>query len=234
MTKIRIVPEQEEFFSDYKSLIVCDVITDYDLSSIFQHFDDNHNGLVSFQEFEVHFAETIDFDDAKLILEDEKVLKQTLEAEKDENGAIHVWPALELSVENCAFNNSMLHSESVMEEEDLRIFTCTWNMHGKKAPEINQLKKILPPNLCHLYVIGTQECERTAAQSVYNFSKLKFPKMVKECLGKDYFLVHGEALAAIQCIVFAHVSLKEHICNHKAEVVATGIGNTFGNGAAVA
>ena len=41
--------------------------------------------------------------------------------------------------------------------------------------------------------------------------------------------MHGEALAAIQCIVFAHVSLKEHICNHKAEVVATGIGNTFGN-----
>ena len=112
-----------EFFSAYKSLIESDVITDDELSSIFQHFDDNHNGLVSFQEFEIHFAETIDFDDAKLILEDEKILKQTLQAEKDEHGAIHVWPALELSVENCAFNNSKLHSESVMEEEDLRIFT---------------------------------------------------------------------------------------------------------------
>ena len=218
-----------EFFSAYKSLIESDAISDDELSSIFQHFDDNHNGLVSFQEFEIHFAETIDFDDAQLILEDQQVLKQTMEAEQNENGATHVWPALELSVENCTFNNNKLHSESVMEEDDLRVFTCTWNMHGKKAPAVDQLRKILPPNLCHLYVIGTQECERTAAQSVYNFSKLKFPKMVKECLGKDYFLVHGEALAAIQCIVFAHVSLKEHICNHKAEVVATGIGNTFGN-----
>ena len=62
--------------------------------------------------------------------------------------------------------------------------------------------------------------------------------MVKECLGKNYFLVHGEALAAIQCVVFAHKSLKDQIgddnehvgiCHHNAQVVATGIGNTFGN-----
>ena len=61
-----------EFFSAYKSLIESDAISDDELSLIFQHFDDNHNGLVSFQEFEIHFAETIDFDDAKLILRTKK------------------------------------------------------------------------------------------------------------------------------------------------------------------
>jgi Ca2+-binding EF-hand superfamily protein len=228
---------KSEFFLAYKKLIESDVITDEELSGIFQHFDDNHNGLVDFEEFKKHFGESIDFDDAALILEDEKVLKSTLETMKEEQGKARVWPELDLAVENCSFYTNLLHNESVMDEQNLRIFTCTWNMHGKKAPDIIQLRKILPPNMCHLYVIGTQECERTAAQSVYSFGKLKFPKMVKECLGKDYFLVHGEALAAIQCVVFAHVSLKDEtdkedaggICHHNADVVATGIGNTFGN-----
>ena len=230
---------KSEFFTAYKKLIESDNITDEELSGIFEHFDDNHNGLVDFQEFTTHFGETIDFDDATLIIEDEKVLRETLEAVKEEEGKVYTWPEVKLSVENCPFyNNNLLHSESAMKEKNLRIFTCTWNMHGKKAPGIDQLRKILPPNMCHLYVIGTQECERTAAQSVYSFGKLKFPKMVKECLGKNYFLVHGEALAAIQCVVFAHKSLKDQIgddnehvgiCHHNAQVVATGIGNTFGN-----
>eukprot|EP00943_MAST-04B_sp_MAST-4B-sp1_P004411 g4411.t1 len=229
--------DKSEFFLAYKKLIENDIISDEELSDIFQHFDDNHNGLVDFKEFKKHFGESIDFDDAALILEDDKVLKSTLETMKEEQGKAHIWPELDLAVENCSFYTNLLHNESVMEEQNLRIFTCTWNMHGKKAPDIVQLRKILPPNMCHLYVIGTQECERTAAQSVYSFGKLKFPKMVKECLGENYFLVHGEALAAIQCVVFAHVSLKDKtgkkdaggICHHNADVVATGIGNTFGN-----
>ena len=62
---------KSEFFTAYKKLIESNNITDEELSGIFEHFDDNHNGLVDFQEFTTHFGETIDFDDATLIIEDE-------------------------------------------------------------------------------------------------------------------------------------------------------------------
>ena len=97
---------KSEFFTAYKKLIESDNITDVELSGIFEHFDDNHNGLVDFQEFRTHFGETIDFDDATLIIEDEKVLRETLEAVKEEEGKVYTWPEVKLSVENLGEQNS--------------------------------------------------------------------------------------------------------------------------------
>jgi hypothetical protein len=153
----------------------------------------------------------------------EKLLNESLEGKIKK----HAWPDA-MAVESCKYNGEKL-GDVFDNSSGLRIFACTWNMHGKGAPGEEEMKKIFSPNLCHLYAIGTQECERTAAQSIYKTGKLNFPKYVQKCLGDNYFLVKGQALAAINLTVFAHKSIKEKIVYHESNVVATGIGNRFGN-----
>ena len=156
----------------------------------------------------------------------DRISKMLIEAEKDRK-KLHEWPS-PLSVEACEFATDLLPANGGS-KESLRVFACTWNMHGKGAPSPENLKRILPPNMCHVYVVATQECEVTAQSSVYHLNQLKFPKAVKACLGDRYFVVRGQALAAINLTVFAHESIREDINSHSSDVVATGLANTFGN-----
>ena len=65
-----------------------------------------------------------------------------------------------MAVENCNFASEKL-GKLYSTDTGLRIFTCTWNMHGKGAPGEEEMRKLFSPNLCHLYAVGTQECEKT-------------------------------------------------------------------------
>ena len=108
----------------------------------------------------------------------EKLLNESLQGKIKK----HAWPDA-MAVESCKYNGEKL-GDVFDNSSGLRIFACTWNMHGKGAPGEEEMKKIFSPNLCHLYAIGTQECERTAAQSIYKTGKLNFPKYQLNGLSK--------------------------------------------------
>lgn len=57
------------------------------------------------------------------------------------------------------------------ETKKLRILSVTWNMHGKKPPkDIENLLRL--KDISHdVYVIGSQECIRSIAKSMFRPSK---------------------------------------------------------------
>ena len=46
----------------------------------------------------------------------------------------------------------------------------------------------------HMYVIGTEECERSIAQSAINTNKDKWEQFLKEALGPDYSAIRSHTL----------------------------------------
>lgn len=86
----------------------------------------------------------------------------------------------------------------------------------------------------HLYVIGTEECERSIAQSAINPSKKNWESYLCDALGPRYVPLRSHTLQAIHMMVFVHEGLA-HLCTMATSAaVAFGVGNTLGNKGAVA
>jgi hypothetical protein len=118
------------------------------------------------------------------------------------------WPNLEQDdskVENWAFENKRIL---------LRV--VTWNLCAKAPPKIEELtNKILPVNRCyfvtvtygnqltfsnntrfHVYIVGTEECERSIAQSALNPSKKNWELHLAKTIGPRYVPVRSHTLQA--------------------------------------
>jgi len=60
-----------------------------------------------------------------------------------------------------------------------KILVCTWNLHGTLPPE-DEVELFLKPKIKHdIYVIGTQECQRSIAFSVLLKSKENWEAKLK-------------------------------------------------------
>jgi len=58
------------------------------------------------------------------------------------------------------------------------MLVCTWNLHGK-LPTEHEVETLLRPKIKHdLYVIGTQECQRSIAVSVLLKSKVSWENRI--------------------------------------------------------
>eukprot|EP00668_Euglena_longa_P011627 GGOE01014036.1.p1 GENE.GGOE01014036.1~~GGOE01014036.1.p1 ORF type:complete len:381 (-),score=101.23 GGOE01014036.1:91-1233(-) len=110
----------------------------------------------------------------------------------------------------------------------VEISVTTWNLEGTCGPARGS--DLLQPGTHHIYIIGTQECERGIAASYVNSSKSKWEEKLAEALGEDYTVVASETLMAIHIIMFARQDVSRHITCVKSDRVATGLLNgTVGN-----
>jgi len=78
---------------------------------------------------------------------------------------------------------------AAVEVSTLRLFVGTWNMHGKEPPA--SLRPWLPasPNEHDMYVIGTQEAERSIEKSLIISSKAKWEAALRAHLGDGFVLL---------------------------------------------
>lgn len=146
-----------------------------------------------------------------------------------------VWP-LSFCIENFAddYPNLEFDDDSiekwVYSKKKILVRAVTWNLAGLPPPDDEHaLSNVLPGNRCHLYVIGTEECERSIAQSAVNPSKKVWESYLTKYLGPRYVPLRSHTLQATHIIVFAHQGIA-HLChNISSTCVACGIGNTLGN-----
>lgn len=122
----------------------------------------------------------------------------------------------------------------VMTNKRLLIRTVTWNLCAKPPPNKESLtQSLIPPHRFHLYIIGTEECERSIAQSALNPSKKNWEGYLREVLGPNYLPLRSHTLQAIHVMAFIHKGLASLCTMATSAAVACGAGNTLGNKGAV-
>ncbi len=73
---------------------------------------------------------------------------------------------------------SDISTSNPLSSRQARILVCTWNLHGR-LPSEEEAAKLLNPGLKHdLYVVGTQECQRSIAISMLLKSKVSWETLV--------------------------------------------------------
>ena len=163
-------------------------------------------------------------------------------AAKEEPGLIP-WPdALEdkALVENALFWPDLSTSgpeveEWVVSNTKIMLRTVTWNLAAKPPPAVDAATSVmLPRNRYHIYVVGTEECERSIAQSALNPSKKAWEAYLGAAIGDMYVPLRSHTLQAIHLIVFVHKGIA-HLCSEiTSGAIATGFGGNLGNKGAVA
>ena len=86
-------------------------------------------------------------------------------------------------------HGSGMAPERLPDEASLRLFVGTWNMHGKAPPA--SLVPWLPasPDEHDMYVIGTQEAERSIEKSLIISSKAKWEAVLRAHFGDGFVLL---------------------------------------------
>ncbi|CAG8565059.1 10268_t:CDS:2 [Acaulospora morrowiae] len=134
-----------------------------------------------------------------------------------------------------------------VEEDKLKIFIGTWNMHGRLPPR-NKLAPFVEKPIInledtqhapllsrksqhpyHLLVIGTQECQHNIKHSIFFPSKEEWESRLIDYLGDEYVLVKTETMAALHLAVFVWRQCKDFVKDYQHDGVATGLANLFGN-----
>eukprot|EP00937_MAST-01D_sp_MAST-1D-sp2_P000069 g69.t1 len=124
-------------------------------------------------------------------------------------------------------NNASALLANVRKTGRVRVLAVTWNLHGQAPPE--DLTTLLPRRKFHIYVVGTEECERSIAVSVIFQRKKAWEAKLRTTLGSEYCMLMSHTLQAIHLIVYVHQALVPLIDNIESSAVAAGIGNTLGN-----
>eukprot|EP00761_Pharyngomonas_kirbyi_P014398 gb/GECH01014428.1/.p1 GENE.gb/GECH01014428.1/~~gb/GECH01014428.1/.p1 ORF type:complete len:425 (+),score=93.33 gb/GECH01014428.1/:1-1275(+) len=122
--------------------------------------------------------------------------------------------------------------EDIEFEEKILIHTSTWNMQGGFYTE--GLGDYLVPYTHHVYVVGTQETERSLQSSLLNESKEHWTAAVKLWLGSKYEMVHSETLLGLHLMILVRKDLIKHIRNTVGGKIPLSLGGTLGNKGAVA
>lgn len=121
--------------------------------------------------------------------------------------------------------------EDPYETQKMRIFSVTWNLHGKLPKDDEELEILLRAKSIHhdIFVIATQECMRQIAAAVIAPSKAKWETVLQNYFGENFIMVSGIALGATHLAVFVHITLIPIISNVKSDCIATGLSNVVGN-----
>jgi len=148
----------------------------------------------------------------------------------------HVWP--DPLIENFADDSwPILDTDDnatverwVLEKNRILLRTITWNLCAKPPPSVSEVStSLIGRNRFHLYVIGTEECERSIAASAWNPSKKSWEAFLIEAVGSNYVPIRSHTLQAIHLMAFVHKAIA-HLCSVvTSAAVPTGIGSTLGN-----
>jgi len=118
----------------------------------------------------------------------------------------------------------------VRESQQLVMRTVTWNLMAKKPPVAAQVRKhLIPLDSFHIIAVGSEECERTIAQSAILPGKNRWEKYLRDVVGDSYIPIRSQTLQAIHLIIFVHKSLVNYVTNVRSGAVPTGLGNIMGN-----
>mmetsp|Transcript_380 Transcript_380/g.692 ORF Transcript_380/g.692 Transcript_380/m.692 type:complete len:568 (+) Transcript_380:1378-3081(+) len=124
------------------------------------------------------------------------------------------------------------------ENDTIRVQIVTWNMGESSGPDPKMLlqQQFLQQTSNHLYVIGTQECERSIPKSVINAKKTKWIRKLKSliCADEKFEMLEHQTLLASHIIIFAQKPLIASIKNLQKYTVRTGFLGIGGNKGAVA
>jgi hypothetical protein len=127
-----------------------------------------------------------------------------------------------------------LHSDQtildqVLEDGEINMLSVTWNLHAQTPDCSPSLSKLLPANRYHMYVIGTEECERSITASMIFQKKPAWEATLQDTLGGRYAMLRSHSLQAIHLTVYCHTALLGMVSDIECHAVATGIKNTLGN-----
>ena len=117
--------------------------------------------------------------------------------------------------------------EEVLASGRVRVFCCTWNLHGKIPAE--DVGAVVPLDQYHIYCLATQECERSIKASVLQPGKQKYEALMKAQMGDRYVMVRAHAMMAIHTAVFVHKGLLPLLSGVESAAIATGWGDALGN-----
>mmetsp|Transcript_36819 Transcript_36819/g.63556 ORF Transcript_36819/g.63556 Transcript_36819/m.63556 type:complete len:641 (-) Transcript_36819:7-1929(-) len=118
----------------------------------------------------------------------------------------------------------------VQQNGKVLIRTVTWNLCAEPPPIVGDIQQnLLPKDRFHIYIIGTEECERSIAQSALFPSKKGWEAYLNEAMGPNYVPIRSHTLQAIHLMAFVHRGIA-HLCSAvTSAAVPTGMGSTLGN-----
>jgi hypothetical protein len=94
-----------------------------------------------------------------------------------------------------------------LRDKELKIFACTWNLLGK-LPSPAEVKILLNTSIAHdVYVIVTEECQRSIAASFWVTSKTLWEDVLQSVLGSKFQKLCSDTLMATHIIIFVNNQL---------------------------
>lgn len=114
----------------------------------------------------------------------------------------------------------------------LLMYVLTWNMHGK-IPSIDEVKIVFPESSkiedFDLFIINTQECEKSAGSSVFSDSKENWEKLLKKFFEKTHRNILNSCLGSFHISIFAREGRYLSITDLKTGTIKTGFMNIMAN-----
>lgn len=106
-----------------------------------------------------------------------------------------VWPPLH--------DSSQSNWKWLLSNKKLLIRCVTWNQCGKPAPSIEKIRKtLITSDKYHIIAVGTQECERSIAQSAVNPSKKQWEATLTSVVGGQYSAMRSHTLQVRYSLFF--------------------------------
>ena len=117
----------------------------------------------------------------------------------------------------------------------LTMCCITYNLHGESLSfiQINQLLTAHKNKSCDIYVISTQESQRSILMNLFFWDKSKFEEDLARFFGVDYVRLKPETLGGVHLIIFIKKTHKNNIMNYYKEYIKTGFYGLLGNKGAV-
>ena len=124
---------------------------------------------------------------------------------------------------------------SINDDFSLTMFCITYNLHGESLnhSQISHLLTIHKNQNCDIYVISTQESQRSILMNLFFWDKSKFEEDLAQFFGKDYVRLKTETLGGVHLIIFIKKIHKNYILNYYKEYIKTGFYGLLGNKGAV-
>ena len=124
---------------------------------------------------------------------------------------------------------------SANDEFSLTMCCMTYNLHGESLNlgQISHLLTLHKNRSCDIYVISTQESQRSILMNLFFWDKSKFEEDLAQFFGKDYVRLKTETLGGIHLIIFIKKIHKNYIMNYYKEYIKTGFYGLLGNKGAV-
>ena len=122
-----------------------------------------------------------------------------------------------------------------MNERELKLCCFTYNLKEKSLSD-DEINTILSPHkqkYFDLYIIATQECERSTLLNIFYSDKSSFEIKLQNFFGEQFYNLKSITLGGIHLIIFVKKKLKSFIENFSNYYIKTGFYHLLSNKGAV-